>query len=94
MRKRRRTVDPFRTSKRSSFHYVIEKELAMSGTSPNRIRNQISELDLIMQKKSGDQHIEPQDEPAEAPYRPHRVNREDMQKVMPPSKDTDDSKGS
>jgi hypothetical protein len=66
----------------------------MSGTSPNRIRHQISELDLIMQKKSGDQHIEPQDEPPEAPYRPHRVNREDMQKVMPPSKDDDDSKTS
>lgn len=59
----------------------------MSGTSPNRTRNQIADLDRIMQKKSGDQHIEPQDESAEAPYRPHRVNREDMQKVMPPPTD-------
>jgi hypothetical protein len=66
----------------------------MSGTSPNRIRNQISQFDQIMQKKSGDQHIEPQDEPPESPHRPHRVNREDMQKVMPPSKDLDDTKRS
>jgi hypothetical protein len=64
-----------------------------SGTSPNRVRNQIAALDQIMQKKSGDQHIEPQDEPLESPHRPHRVNREDMQKVMPPTKDEDDSGG-
>jgi hypothetical protein len=62
----------------------------MSGTNPNRVRTQISELDQIMQKKSGDQHIEPQDEPAEAPHRPHRVNREDMQKIMLPPKEPDE----
>ncbi|MDB5771074.1 MAG: hypothetical protein V7606_1802 [Burkholderiales bacterium] len=62
----------------------------MKGNNPNRVRNQISDLDLIMQKKSGDQHIEPQDESAEAPHRPHRVNREDMQKLMDPKHtDTD-----
>lgn len=66
----------------------------MTGKNPNRVRNQISELDQIMQKKSGDQHIEPQDESAEAPYRPHRVNREDMQKVMPPPREPDEPQSS
>jgi hypothetical protein len=58
--------------------------------SPNRIKTQISNYDQILQKKSGDQHIEPQEEPPESPHRPHRVNREDMQKIMPPSKDSTD----
>jgi hypothetical protein len=66
----------------------------MTGKNPNRVRNQISELDEIMQKKSGDQHIEPQDELGEAPYRPHRVNREDMQKVMPPPREPDEPQSS
>jgi hypothetical protein len=66
----------------------------MTGKNPNRVRNQISELDQIMQKKSGDQHIEPQDETGEAPYRPHRVNREDMQKVMPPPREPDEPQSS
>jgi hypothetical protein len=66
----------------------------MNTNNPNRIKTQIANLDRITQKKSGDQHIEPQDEPPEAPYRPHRVNREDMQKIIPPSPDTDEPKSS
>ncbi|WP_019141317.1 hypothetical protein [Noviherbaspirillum massiliense] len=50
-------------------------------SSGNRNRNEISSLHQHQNKKSGDQHIEPMDEPMEAPHRPHRVNREDMQKV-------------
>jgi hypothetical protein len=75
----------------SFFHRAIEKELVMNTNNPNRVRTQISNYDQILQKKSGDQHIEPQDEPPEAPYRPHRVNREDMQKLIPPDTTDDDS---
>jgi len=57
----------------------------MYSNNPNRIKRQIAGIDQILQKKSGDQHIEPQDEAAEAPHRPHRVNREDMQKITPPA---------
>jgi hypothetical protein len=77
-----------------SHHHPIGKETAMNANNGNRIRNQISRFDQILQKKSGDQHIEPPDEPLEAPYRPHRVNREDMTKVMPPDTGDDDSKSS
>jgi hypothetical protein len=63
----------------------------MKSNHPNRVRTQIENFAQILQKKSGDQHIEPQDEPPQAPHRPHRVNREDMQKTMPPSDDTDDT---
>lgn len=61
----------------------------MTATSPNRNRNQ-SAGRHEMQKKSGDQHILPQDEPAEDPHRPHRVSREDMQKLKPSDPDPDE----
>ena len=63
----------------------------MYSNNPNRVKNQIANRDRIMQKKSGDQHVEPQNEEAEGPHRPHRVNREDMQKVMRPAPDEDES---
>jgi hypothetical protein len=62
----------------------------MNTNNPNRVKTQISNLDQNMHKKSGDQHIEPQDETEESPHRPHRVNREDMQKMVTPPKDTDE----
>jgi hypothetical protein len=62
----------------------------MQTNHPNRIRNQIADFDNILQKKSGDQHIEPEDESGDAPHRPHRVNREDMQKINPPGKQPDE----
>lgn len=62
----------------------------MNTNNPNRVRTQISNFDQNMQKKSGDQHIEPQDETEESPHRPHRVNREDMQKMATPPKDIED----
>lgn len=63
----------------------------MKANHPNRIKKQIAGFDQILQKKSGDQHIEPEDESAEAPHRPHRVNREDKQKVMPDDIDNTDN---
>jgi hypothetical protein len=74
-----------------SFHHANQKELAMHTNNPNRIKRQIANFDEILQKKSGDQHIEPQDEQGEAPHRPHRVNREDMQKIVLPNRDSDES---
>jgi hypothetical protein len=62
----------------------------MSTNSPNRFRQEIANPKRNHQKESGDQHVLPQDEPAEAPHRPHRVNREDMQKIIPPSTEPDD----
>ena len=63
----------------------------MTFTSPNRNRNQSSDRHEMQQKQSGDQHILPLDEPNEDPHRPHRVNREDMQKLRPADTDPDDS---
>lgn len=63
----------------------------MQTNNPNRIKTQVSKLDQILHKKSGDQHIEPQDESAEAPHRPHRVSREDMQKINLPGRDEEDT---
>ncbi|MES2538708.1 MAG: hypothetical protein V4632_22850 [Pseudomonadota bacterium] len=63
----------------------------MKANNPNRIKRQLSSFDQILQKKSGDQHIEPSDEPSEAPYRPHRVSREDTQKVLPPADESKDT---
>jgi len=59
----------------------------MKANNPNRTKRQLAGFDQILQKKSGDQHIEPEDESTEAPYRPHRVNREDMQKFDLPNED-------
>lgn len=65
----------------------------MRQNHPNRIRNQSAATQLVRQKQSGDQHILPGFEADEAPHRPHRLNREDMQKLEPGSEsdDTTDS---
>lgn len=63
----------------------------MTATSPNRNRNQSSDRHQMQQKQSGDQHILPLDEPAEDPHRPHRVSREDMQKLEPVDRDRNDT---
>ena len=57
---------------------------------PNRDRQQAADRFEMQQKQSGDQHILPEDEPAEDPHRPHRVSREDMQKLRPADPDPDD----
>jgi len=62
----------------------------MPQTNPNRNRNQ-SVHNLRRQKQSGDQHILPEDEPEFDPYRPHRVSREDMQKINRPEPDTNEA---
>jgi hypothetical protein len=56
----------------------------MKSNNPNRFKRQAGNYDQILQKKSGDQHVAPQDESQEAPHRPHRLNREDMQKIELP----------
>jgi hypothetical protein len=66
----------------------------MITNNPNRTKYQMANFDRILQKKSGDQHAEPQDEPAESPHRPHRVNREDMQKTLPGGAAPDDTESS
>lgn len=63
----------------------------MTTTRPNRNRNQSSGRHQMQQKQSGDQHVLPLDEPTEDPHRPHRVSREDMQKLKPADSDPDDS---
>jgi hypothetical protein len=62
----------------------------MNMTHPNRNRTQAADRFEMQQKESGDQHILPEDEPAEDPHRPHRVNREDMDKLRPINPDPDD----
>jgi len=62
----------------------------MKMTNPNRDRNQAADRFGTQHKQSGDQHILPEDEPALDPHRPHRVNREDMQKLLSPDQDKDD----
>jgi len=58
-------------------------------TNPNRNRNQ-STHNLHKQKQSGDQHILPEDETELDPHRPHRISREDMQKIMPSETEPDE----
>lgn len=62
----------------------------MTQTTPNRNRVQTADRHL-MQKKSGDQHLLPEDEPMEDPHRPHRLSREDMQKMRPAEPESDES---
>lgn len=62
----------------------------MTQTTPNRIRVQSAEHHMN-QKKSGDQHLLPEDEPMEDPHRPHRLNREDMQKLRSSEQEPDES---
>lgn len=61
----------------------------MHQTKPNRDRNQSTGRHHVSQKQSGDQHVLPADEPENDPHRPHRVNRQDMEKLMPPESDQD-----
>ncbi len=63
----------------------------MPQTNPNRNRNQTGERYQGQHKKSGDQHVLPAEEVTEAPHRPHRVNREDMQKIEPANTGSDES---
>lgn len=52
-------------------------------SKPNRTHVQSSNpTQMKRHKESGDQHILPIDEPAEAPHRPHRLSRQDMQKTL------------
>lgn len=62
----------------------------MNMSNPNRDRTQAADRFETQQKQSGDQHILPQDEPGVDPHRPHRINREDMQKLRPADQDPDD----
>lgn len=55
----------------------------MQQTNPNRTRNQTGERYKGQHKKSGDQHLLPEDDIEEAQRHPHRLNREDMQKILP-----------
>ncbi len=66
------------------------KEPTMTMTTPNRNRNQSADRHQMQQKESGDQHILPEDEPSTDPHRPHRISREDMQKLRPTDNDPDD----
>ncbi|HVL75914.1 MAG TPA: hypothetical protein VM406_07845 [Noviherbaspirillum sp.] len=54
-------------------------------TKPNRTRNDSANRREINNKDSGDQHLLPEFDTEEAPHRPHRLNREDMDKS--PSED-------
>lgn len=63
----------------------------MKLNNPNRSRQQAADRNETQQKQSGDQHLLPMDEPEQDPHRPHRVNREDMQKLRPSKPDTDAS---
>lgn len=49
----------------------------------NRLRNDLANLPRQMVKKSGDVHLAPFDDGPDAPQRPHRASREDMQKTGP-----------
>ena len=61
----------------------------MPVTNPNRDRQQSADRFQTQQKQSGDQHVLPLEESADAPHRPHRLNREDMQKLEPADRDRD-----
>jgi len=63
----------------------------MTITNPNRDKQQSSDRNESRRKQSGDQHVLPQSDAAEAPHRPHRVNREDMHKMPPDTSGSDDS---
>lgn len=61
----------------------------MRQTNPNRNRNQ-SVHNQQKEKQSGDQHLLPEDEPGLDPHRPHRISREDMQKLRPAEPDEEE----
>ncbi|SNS33895.1 hypothetical protein SAMN06265795_102281 [Noviherbaspirillum humi] len=54
----------------------------MTLSKPNRTRQQSADRNEMQEKQSGDQHILPIDESEADPHRPHRTNRQDMQKTM------------
>jgi hypothetical protein len=55
----------------------------MRVTKPNRTLKQSADPhEETQQKQSGDQHVLPIDEPHTSPHRPHRINRQDMQKML------------
>ncbi|MDB5798605.1 MAG: hypothetical protein JWP36_2507 [Paucimonas sp.] len=58
----------------------------MNIRKPNRMRTQFSDPHEAGLKVSGDQHSLPMDEPAEDPYRPHRVSRQDTHKALSPER--------
>ncbi|RJG01984.1 hypothetical protein D3878_10675 [Noviherbaspirillum sedimenti] len=61
----------------------------MTISKPNRTHVQSSDpMQMKRHKESGDQHILPIDEPAESPHRPHRLSRQDMQKTLPPERES------
>lgn len=62
----------------------------MNATKPNRSRTMSTDRHEMSQKRSGDQHILPADETAESPHRPHRLSREDMQKLRPTEREPDE----
>lgn len=53
----------------------------MNISKPNRMRAQSADHHESQQKASGDQHILPIEDGDEAPHRPHRLNRQDMNKT-------------
>lgn len=53
----------------------------MTQTKPNRTRTDSAKRREVNNKDSGDQHLLPEFEPEEAPHRPHRLDREDMDKI-------------
>jgi hypothetical protein len=65
------------------------KEFEMTQTKPNRTRNDSANRHEVNNKDSGDQHMLPEFEPEQTPHRPHRLNREDMDKIP-----RDEGKGS
>lgn len=60
----------------------------MPQTKPNRTRNDSATRHGINNKDSGDQHMLPEFEEEQAPHRPHRLNREDMDKAPPAENET------
>lgn len=62
----------------------------MQQTNPNRNKNQTGERYQAQHKKSGDQHLLPEDELEQGPHRPHRSNRDDTQKIVRSDTDTEE----
>ncbi len=64
----------------------------MPQTHPNRSKKRTVH-NRQREKQSEDQHILPESETRYDPHRshrPHRMSREDMQKIMPPETDPDE----
>lgn len=61
----------------------------MPQTHPNRTRNDTVH-NPKREKESGDQHLLPEDEPLQDPHQPHRLSREDMQKLGESAPNPDD----